>query len=415
LERELGAPLPGRTMLWQHKACGAVALIVQESLLNRADIVFTFSVEMFDDAVNREFCRPPDQTLLALADDERVGQLVVADSLRSYIASVARRRPLRLVEAVTVRGRSATRARPHRLRKVESTQLRTVEQAYNRYGMLLGRALARARGEQGPRPESAALVTYHPFVAAFCDAPWISNVVYFGQDDWATGEGVRPWWDLYREAYRRIDERKAAIFAVSAELAARMSPRATVVPNGVIADVWRPRHAAPPRISQLPRPRAIYTGTIDHRLEKGLVKTTASMVGSLIMIGHPGDAEVTRWLRSIDNVHVFGTVGQRELAATVQACDVGVIPHRDQAGIRAMSPLKLYEYLAAGLPVVSVDLPPLHGVDDDRVHLCRREDWAAGLSRGCAMGRADEDRRLRFIDEVSWHRRMRPVVDAAVG
>jgi len=383
--------------------------------LTRADIVFTFSVEMVDDAVNREFCRPPDQTLLALADDERVGRLVVADSFRSYLASAARRRPLRLVEPVVVGGRVAVRARPHRLRQVESTRLRTVERAYRRYGVLLGRALARARGERLPRPESAALVTYHPFVAAFCAAPWISSVVYFGQDDWATGEGVRPWWDLYDEAYRRIDDRKAVMFAVSSELAERISPRATVVPNGVIADVWRPRHAAPVRIDQLRRPRAIYTGTIDDRLEKPLVEATARTVGSLIMIGHPGDAEVLRWLRSLDNVHVFDTVGQRELAATVQACDVGIIPHRDQAGIRAMSPLKLYEYLAAGLPVVSVDLPPVHGVDDDRVLICQRDDWAAGVARGCAMGPATEDRRLRFVDEVSWQRRMRPVVDAAVG
>lgn len=378
----------------------------------RADIVFTFSYESFDDAVNREFCWPSDQTLLALADDERVGQLVVADPFRSYLASVARRRPLRLVENLMVGGRATGRARPHRLRKVESTQLRAVERAYQRYGVLLGRALARARGEQ--RPRSAALVTYHPFVAAFCDAPWIRKVVYVGQDDWATGEGVRAWWDLYQEAYRRIDERKAEIFVVSAELATRISPRATVVPNGVIADVWRSRHPVPPRINELRRPRAIYTGTIEGRLERRLVETTASMVGSLIMMGPPGDAEVIRWLRSLDNVHVFGRVGQRELAATVQACDVGIIPHRDQACIRAMSPLKLYEYLAAGLPVVSVDLPPVHGVDDDRVHICEREDWAAGLSRALGMDRADEDRRLRFIDEVSWHRRMRPVVDAAV-
>jgi teichuronic acid biosynthesis glycosyltransferase TuaH len=389
--------------------------VEQERQLTRADIVFTFSVEMVEDAVNREFCRPPDQTLLALAGDERVGHLVVADSFRSYLASAARRRPLHLVEPVVVGGRAATRARPHRLRKVESTQLRAVEQAYRRYGGLLGQALARVRGERRPRAQSASLVTYHPFVAAFCDADWISNVVYFGQDDWATGEGVRPWWDLYQEAYRRIDERKATMFAVSAELASRLSPRAAVVPNGVIADVWRSRYAVPPRIDQLPRPRAIYTGTIDDRLEEDLVENTADNVGSLIMVGHFGAAGVIRWLRSIDNVHVFGTVGQRELAATVQSCDVGIIPHRHQAGIQAMSPLKLYEYLAAGLPVATVDLPPVHGVDDERVYICRREDWAAGLSCAVAMGRADEDRRLRFIEEASWHKRMRPVVDAAVG
>ncbi len=378
------------------------------------DVVFTYSLEMFEDTVNREFCRPPDQTLLALARDERVDNLLVADPWRSYPASVARGRRTRLTEPLTIGGRSAFRVRPHRARTADPTGIGAVERAYRAYSDLLGRALGRVRGERLPAPKSAALVTYHPFVAAFCDAPWISRIVYFGQDDWATGEGVRPWWPVFREAYQVMDERKVAMFAVSEELATRMSPRVTVVPNGVDPDVWRSHHPAPPRIAELPGPRAIYTGTIDDRLERDLVRATAARVGSLIMIGHHGDPGTVRWLRTLDGVHVFDSVGQRELAATVQACDVGVIPHRDQAGIRAMSPLKLYEYLAAGLPVLSVDNPPVRGVDDERVLLRGPEDWATGLAEAVVMGRAGEERRLRFLDEVSWQRRMRPVVDAAI-
>ena len=371
-------------------------------------------MEMLEDAVRREFCRPPDQTLLALARDERIGRLLVADPWRSYAAAAARRRSLRLTEALTIDGRTALRVRPHRLRRAESTRLQSVARAYRAYGSVLGRALAGARGERKPAARSAALVTYNPFVAAFCDAPWIRKVIYFGQDDWATGEGVRPWWSLYREAYARIEEREAAIFVVSRELAERVSPRAAVVPNGVIAEVWRPRQAAPGRIEELPRPRAIYTGTIDDRLEANLVELTAGTVGSLIMIGQPGDDAVIRWLQSIKNVHVFESVGQLELAATVQACDIGVIPHRDQAGIRAMSPLKLYEYLAAGLPVISVDFPPIRGVDDERVCISAPEEWTRAMPHALGMGKADEARRLRFIESVSWEKRMRPVVDAAV-
>ena len=387
---------------------------VRSSSRDGEDVVFTFSMEMLEDAVRREFCRPPDQTLLALARDERIGRLLVADPWRSYTAAAARRRSLRLTGPVTIGERTALRVRPHRLRRTESTRLRSVARAYGVYGSVLGKALAGARGERKPGAKSAALVTYNPFVAAFCDAPWIRHVVYFGQDDWATGEGVRPWWSLYREAYQRIEERGAAIFVVSEELAARVSPRAAVVPNGVIADVWRPRHPAPLRIEELPRPRAIYTGTIDDRLEANLVERTAGAVGSLIMIGGVGDPSVLHWLRSIDNVHVFEAVGQLELAATVQACDIGVIPHRDQAGIRAMSPLKLYEYLAAGLPVLSVDFPPIRGVDDERVCVCSPEEWTNGMSHALGMSKADEARRLRFIENVSWENRMRPVVDAAV-
>ncbi|WP_169917927.1 glycosyltransferase [Rhodococcus zopfii] len=381
----------------------------------RPDVFFGFSYEMFDDAVGREFCRPPDQTLLALAHDARVGRLLVADPWRSYVVSAARRRPVRLVEDITVAGREAIRVRPHRLRTDDSAEIGTVERSYRRYGEVLGRALARSRGEREPRPRSATLVTYHPFAAAFCDSAWIDRIVYFGQDDWATGEGVSRWWEVYREAYRRIDRRCDAIFAVSEELADRVSPRTEVVPNGVIADVWRPRHPADDRIAALPRPRVVYTGTIDDRLERSLVETTAGMAGSVVMIGYPGDAGTIEWLRSLDRVHVFDPVGQDELAAMVQACDIGMIPHRDDPCIRAMSPLKLYEYLAAGLPVLSVDLPPVHGVDDERVRICRREDWASALAQVLGMGFATEQHRQAFVDAVSWEQRMRPVVDAAVG
>jgi glycosyltransferase involved in cell wall biosynthesis len=385
------------------------------SVSSGVDVVFTFAYEMLEDTINREFCRITDQTLLALARDERVGTLLVADPWRSYILSGARGRSVRLDAPTTVAGRDTTRVRPHRFRRKDATDLSAVKRSYRRYGVLLGRALARARGERVPKAKSAVLITYHPFVAAFCEAPWISKVVYVGRDDWASGDGSESQWrDLYREAYRRIDGRGATIFGVSQELAGRISPRASVVPNGVIADVWRPRFPAPARIKALPGPRAIYTGTIDDRLEANLVESTARRVGSFILVGYPGDARIIEWLHSLDNVHVFDAVGQRELAATVQACDVGVIPHRDQACIRAMSPLKLFEYLAAGLPVVSVDLPPIHGVDDERVRICGHEDWADNVTAAIEAGPAPEDHRQQFIDKVSWERRLRVMMDAVV-
>src|SRR5215212_9017553 len=105
------------------------------------DVVFTFSVEMLEDAIEREFCRPPDQTLLALASDHRVGRLFVADAWRSLPVSVARRRPVRLREQISIAGRAATRLRPQRMRIADSTRLNSVERAYRRYGRVLNRAL----------------------------------------------------------------------------------------------------------------------------------------------------------------------------------------------------------------------------------------------------------------------------------
>jgi hypothetical protein len=127
------------------------------------------------------------------------------------------------------------------------------------------------------------------------------------------------------------------------------------------------------------------------RPEKALVGVTVKAVGSLAMIGLQPDKSVSRWLRSIDKAHIFDGVNQIELAATVEARDLGNIPHRDQAGIRAMSPLKLYEYVAAGLPVLAVDHPPMRGVADDRVRLCHPEHGrpVGGPRDGARSGRRE--------------------------
>jgi hypothetical protein len=108
------------------------------------------------------------------------------------------------------------------------------------------------------------------------------------------------------------------------------------------------------------RPRAICEGAIDDRAKKALVEITVRAVGSLVMVGLRPDKSVSQWLRSIDKVYIFAGVSQMELAATVEACSLRIFPHRDQTGIRAMSPLKLYGYVVGGLPVLAVDHPPMH-------------------------------------------------------
>jgi teichuronic acid biosynthesis glycosyltransferase TuaH len=69
------------------------------------DVVFTLSLETLDDVVRREYCRPPDQGLLAVARSPDVSRLAVADPWRSWPGAVVRRRDLRSRETVTVAGR----------------------------------------------------------------------------------------------------------------------------------------------------------------------------------------------------------------------------------------------------------------------------------------------------------------------
>jgi len=91
--------------------------------------------------------------------------------------------------------------------------------------------------------------------------------------------------------------------------------------------------------------------------------------------------------------------------------EAALVAHRLTPLTEAMSPLKAYEYLAGGAPVLSVDLPPMRGIDDRVLLAPRVADFAGSVDRLLALGRADEQRRARFVTENSWESRHRMVFE----
>jgi glycosyltransferase involved in cell wall biosynthesis len=75
-------------------------------------------------------------------------------------------------------------------------------------------------------------------------------------------------------------------------------------------------------------------------------------------------------LLALENVRWLGEVPNREAPAFLQSLDVCLIPHRDTKYSRSMRPLKLYQYLGSGRPVVST---PVAGLEDliDHVQIAR--------------------------------------------
>jgi glycosyltransferase involved in cell wall biosynthesis len=70
------------------------------------------------------------------------------------------------------------------------------------------------------------------------------------------------------------------------------------------------------------------------------------------------EAELAR-LRDLPNVHFAGAVPPEQVPAVMAGCDVGLIPYKLNEQTRHVNPLKVYEYLAAGKPVVGTPLPEL--------------------------------------------------------
>ncbi len=120
-----------------------------------------------------------------------------------------------------------------------------------------------------------------------------------------------------------------------------------------------PETAVPPEIARLPGPIIGFAGVIKEWIDLDLVRETALAhpEWSLVMIGPVGAGIDISALQALPNVHFLGRREVRDLPNYLKAFDVCLNPFKINKLTDKVSPLKFYEYLASGKPIVSVNMP----------------------------------------------------------
>ena len=157
-------------------------------------------------------------------------------------------------------------------------------------------------------------------------------------------------------------------------------------------------------------------GSLDDRIDRVQVSALAAARpdATIVLVGPMLDREHHRPLEALPNVTIMDRRPRREVVSLVHAADACLIPHVRNPMTEAMSPLKLYEYLAGGAPIVAVDLPGIAGVDP-RVELVPPgAALAPALERAVARGCASEAQRRAAIEEHAWGRRIEAILDLAL-
>ena len=109
----------------------------------------------------------------------------------------------------------------------------------------------------------------------------------------------------------------------------------------------------PASLRVIPRPRLVYAGVIDERIDLGLVaRVAAAGVGEVVLVGPVAKIDEAD-VPVAPNIHRVGMQPYDELPAIFAHSDVGLMPFALNEATRFISPTKTPEYLAAGLPVVS--------------------------------------------------------------
>ncbi len=123
----------------------------------------------------------------------------------------------------------------------------------------------------------------------------------------------------------------------------------------------------PDEIKDLPKPIIGFHGLLADWVDFELIKKTAEHFaeGSVVLIGKiTVDAEQkVKILNDVKNVHFLGRKPYSELPAFCKGFDVALNPFAINELTLAANPLKVREYLAAGLPVISTDIPEVRILD----------------------------------------------------
>jgi glycosyltransferase involved in cell wall biosynthesis len=199
------------------------------------------------------------------------------------------------------------------------------------------------------------------------------QVIYYCVDEYTAFAGVNS--SSLAELERKV-LKLADLVVVSAErlydAKSPMNPRTVLIRHGVDYDHFRkaldPATKVPDEIAKLPRPVIGYFGLMsDDWFDVGLMEQVAKRFshGSVVLLGKV-TMDLSRLTR-LPNVHWLGRKPYGELPAYSRGFDVAVIPFPISEVTLAANPLKAREYLAAGLPVVSTDIPEVRALGD----LCR--------------------------------------------
>jgi glycosyltransferase involved in cell wall biosynthesis len=212
--------------------------------------------------------------------------------------------------------------------------------------------------------------------------------------------------------------RRADLVITSAERLrenkARVNPNTVLVRHGVdfnhFVKACDPSTPIPEDIAKLPRPILGFFGLVADWVDLEAIAAAAKAhpEGSVVVIGKVAPDVDPSVLKSQPNIHLLGRKQYTELPGYCRAFDVALMPFKVNELTLNANPLKVREYLAAGLPVVSSDIPEVR-----KVGLCKlardTEDFVRKIDECLAEGAGPSRECAERIRHESWEAKVEEI------
>ncbi len=216
---------------------------------------------------------------------------------------------------------------------------------------------------------------------------------------------------LQRENYRIADHiivTAPSLKALIAERYGAAPEKTTVVLHGVDLERFQ-EQPLPPALAERPRPRLVALGNtqkMDYPTLTALAQAFPD--GTLAVLGPPC-AELDALAAQFPNIYAPGPVKPEDVPAHLLAGDVGIITlgERFRETGADMNPMKLYEYAAAGLPVVSLPLPVLDTLNVPYWKITTPESAVNAVQEALAQRETVAQAMRAFAERNTWQQKYR--------
>lgn len=230
-----------------------------------------------------------------------------------------------------------------------------------------------------------------------------TTVVYRPTDLYEQGVKAR----FQRAAVAAADRVVATSDAVLTALGVPPSTPSFVLPNGVELERFAPVDGG------IRQDRAVYVGALDGRFDWSAVRDMAlRMPGWAFDIFGPGQAPAERLP---PNVLLRGAIRYDDIPGILQDARVGLLPLSDAPVNRGRSPMKLYEYLASGLAVVTRETDVLTDDPDAGVVAYGKSRSAADAMHRVATSSSPNVLGIAAAAAAGWSEKARSLVGFAIG
>ena len=264
------------------------------------------------------------------------------------------------------------------------------------------------------------LYTFVPASAWVADDLGAEHVIYHCVDEYAAFDGAGA---KIAELEAELIKRSDLVITCSTPLQAskvKLNPNTVLVRHGVerehFAQALAPATRIPADVKDLPGPVFGFYGLVAEWVDLDAMAQVAEAYpqGSLVIVGDINNANTVglACLHALPNVHFLGRRKYDELPGYCKAFDVALLPFVKNELTENANPLKLREYLAAGLPVVSTDIPEAVALADKGVFLAGDSaSFVDGVRAALAAGGGPSRARSDAMARESWDAKVEEIED----